>query len=166
MDKEYRVSLEKKELLVKAFSEQANEVQVALSLNKSQLAEILLVSRPTVYSWFDGTTPQQENSDRLLKLLKLMFSAGINSTCLLNRRFVKQPVTDEGLSLIEILKEDDWNEAAVLKALSKAKELTSQLARQKKEKEIILKSLGYKELSADEKKDRLDTNLTLAEWDD
>ena len=36
---------------------QVRELRAALSVNKSELAKILRVSRPTVYAWLDGKKP-------------------------------------------------------------------------------------------------------------
>jgi DNA-binding transcriptional regulator YiaG len=63
------------EVLTLPVADQAREVLAALSLNKSQLAEVLCVSRPTVYDWFDGKEPNASNSDRLIILLRLLARA-------------------------------------------------------------------------------------------
>ena len=48
---------------------QVRELQTALSINKSELARILRVSRPTVYDWLDGGEPNADNRSRIRKLL-------------------------------------------------------------------------------------------------
>lgn len=48
------------------------EVRSSLSLQIKELAEILGVQRPTVYSWLEGDQkPQDQNRRRLLELLKI-----------------------------------------------------------------------------------------------
>ena len=44
---------------------QVRGVQAALSVNKSELARILRVSRPTVYDWLDGGEPNADSSGDL-----------------------------------------------------------------------------------------------------
>ena len=44
---------------------QVRELQAALSVNKSELARILRVSRPTVYHWLDGGEPNAGNRARI-----------------------------------------------------------------------------------------------------
>ena len=43
---------------------QVRELQAALSVNKSDLARILRVSRPTVYDWLDGGEANADNRSR------------------------------------------------------------------------------------------------------
>ncbi len=42
-------------VVVFPIAEQVRELLAALSLNKSQLARILRVTRPTIYEWLQGT---------------------------------------------------------------------------------------------------------------
>ena len=51
-------------------ADQVRELQTALSLNKSELARILRVSRPTVYDWLDDGQPNAENLSRIGTLLR------------------------------------------------------------------------------------------------
>ena len=49
--------------------DQLKELRAALSLNKSQLARILCVTRPTLYEWYEGKEPNATNSERIRNLL-------------------------------------------------------------------------------------------------
>ena len=53
---------------------QVRELQAALSVNKSELARILRVSRPTVYDWLDCGEPTADNRSRIRMLLRLVSS--------------------------------------------------------------------------------------------
>ena len=45
--------------------DQLKELRAALSLNKSQLARIMRVTRPTIYEWYQGKDPNASNSARI-----------------------------------------------------------------------------------------------------
>ena len=49
-------------IVVRPVAEQVQELLAALSLNKSQLAQILRVTRPTIYEWLRGNRPNAANT--------------------------------------------------------------------------------------------------------
>lgn len=146
--------------------EQAREVLAGLSLNKSQLAHILGVSRPTLYSWLDGSAPNPENSDRLMQLLRLMKKTGISGTASLNARFVRQPLTEEGVSVLGLLKEEHWDEDAIFESLKKAKVFSAAAEQKRVAREQRLREFGYEEPSDAERKNQLAKNITMLGLDD
>ena len=52
-----RLVLQPQPISTLPIARQVRELQAALSVNKSELARILRVSRPTVYDWLDGGSP-------------------------------------------------------------------------------------------------------------
>ena len=58
---------------------QVRELRAALSLNKSELARVLRVTRPTVYDWLDGGEPNADNVARIGQLLRLVSQARVSS---------------------------------------------------------------------------------------
>ena len=58
--------------------DQLKELRAALSLNKSQLARIMCVTRPTIYEWYEGKDPNAVNCERIRTLLRVLkFKPGI-----------------------------------------------------------------------------------------
>lgn len=76
--------------LTLSVEDQAREVLAALSLNKSQLAEVLGVSRPTLYDWIERKEPNTSNSQRINTLLRLLAREGVTASSPLNVRFVRR----------------------------------------------------------------------------
>jgi DNA-binding LacI/PurR family transcriptional regulator len=72
-------------------------------LNMTELAQILGVSRPTVYSWINGSDPKELGAKSLISKLsgyvETLRAGGITKSDVLAR----QPVS-EGRSLIDLLK--------------------------------------------------------------
>jgi len=111
--------------LTGSFSEQVSLVQGALALNRSQMAEVLQISRPTLYAWLDGAQPHTPKVRRLHGLLRLISRAGLTSDHPLHPRFVRHPLSEHGPSLLERLAQDALPEEALLQSLIKAKEMTA-----------------------------------------
>ena len=122
--------------LTLTFSEQVALLSGALSFNRSQIAEVLQVSRPTLYAWIAGAEPSPQKTRRMLTLLGLISRAGLGADRPLLPRLVRHPLSDHGPSLLELLKQDAPPEGACLRTLVQAREMTALVAgraRMKKE---------------------------------
>lgn len=162
---EEKTAISYEQALTMSIADQAREVSAALSLNKSQLAEILGVSRPTLYSWLDGSNPNPGNSDRLLTILRIMLKTHVGSHHPLNARFVRNPLFEDSKSLIELLKTDSCNEEDITDVIEAAKALSDKVAKQAEEREERWRKLGYEEPSSEERKATLDRNITALNLD-
>jgi len=158
-------SISYEQVLTMSIADQAREVLAALSINKSQLAEILGVSRPTLYSWFDGSNPNSGNSDRLLTILRIMSKTHIDSHHPLNARFIRNPLWENSKSLIELLKTDSWREEEIASVFEAAKALSDKVAIQTEAREARWRKLGYEEPSFEERKATLNRNVTALNLD-
>lgn len=92
-------------------------VRAALSLNIKELAGILRVQRPTVYSWIDGEAePQTENVRRLNSLFELARSwSGLTEQPL--GEDVRRPHFSGGRSFAELLAEGNPNDLSLREKL-------------------------------------------------
>ncbi len=92
-------------------------LQHYLSLNLSELAMVLQVSRPTIYSWLrDQSSPQAQNVARIRQLFKLAkIWPGISRRPV--RLHLKTPVT-EGRSVLDLLTQDRLDPELVRTALA------------------------------------------------
>ena len=143
---------------------QLAEVSAALSLNKTQLAEVLDVSRPTIYQWMDeqrAKADDRTDTSRLDALLRLMAQAGISGTEALNARFTKVPLEIHGKSLLALLFEKTWDEARVLAGLVQARDITRAAQRERAEREARLAAQGFVSPTAEEREANLERNLFL-----
>ena len=83
-----------------SFAERIQELQAALSLNKSQIARVLRVTRPTLYDWPQGREPNAANAERLRTLLRMLARARVSGANPLNARLVRRPVGIQDPSLV------------------------------------------------------------------
>ena len=74
-----RFELETQPIATLAIARQVRELQTALSVNKSELARILGVSRPTVYDWLDGGEPSSDNVSRIRMLLRVLSESRVSA---------------------------------------------------------------------------------------
>ena len=143
---------------------QLREVQAALSVNKSELARILRVSRRTVYDWLDGTAPNAENTARIRLVGDLISEASVSVADPLFPRFVRFPVAHGHPALLDLLCEDPITETAVGEALGKARALGNAIDRERREREARLRVAGFETVD-DESRDRnLASNVALMDW--
>jgi DNA-binding transcriptional regulator YiaG len=145
-------------------ADQAREVMAALNLNKTQLAEVLGVSRPTLYDWLDGNEPNVANAQRLIGLVQLLVNAGVTAADSISPRFVRESLNDGEPSLLELLKADTLDEARVAKVLAQAKGLEADAEGTRVAREDRLRALGFEEPTAEQRKENLALNVALREW--
>lgn len=145
-------------------ADEVKELLAALSLNKSQLAELLRVARPTVYEWLEGKEPNAANGQRLTSLLELLAKAGVSGSCPLNARFVRQPLGEERISLLDALAVDRLEPARVVPLLKEARALGENAQQRRTAREERLRNLGYEEPSDDQRTERLGRNVAMSEW--
>ncbi|MEL6195537.1 MAG: hypothetical protein AAFZ38_01430 [Myxococcota bacterium] len=143
---------------------QMQELLAALSINKSQLAEILRVTRPTMYDWFQGKEPNFANADRLHALLRILRRASVSGAKPLNARFVRKPMELDAPSIIELLATDDLDEDRLVQALRQARALDEAATRRRTAREDRLRALGFEDPTNDERRERLARNAALKDW--
>ena len=145
-------------------ADQVRELQTALSINKSELARVLGVSRPTVYDWLDGGQPNADNVSRIRTLRRLLRESGVSSAEPLFPRFVRSAVEPGGQSLLDVLVEETIDEAAVRSAVERAKALGDDIHRRRKEREARQRAAGFEEPDEEQRKAILATNVALMDW--
>jgi len=153
-----------RELLALSIAEQARELLAALSLNKTQLADILRVSRPTLYDWLDGKEPQPTNAKRLKDLLTLLRNAGIASSNPLSARFSRELAGEDGVTLLEALSTETIDEGIIVPLLREAKEIAEKAQSRRLAREARLRDLGFDEPSQDERRAHLAQSMAMKDW--
>ena len=145
-------------------ADQVRELQTALSVNKSELARILRVSRPTVYDWLDDGQPNADNVSRIRTLLRLLWESRVTPANPLFPRFVRSALEPGGRPLLEVLGEERVDEAAVRRAVGRAKGLGDAIDSEREEREARLRGAGFEEPDAEQRKANLATNVALMKW--
>ena len=120
------------------------ELQTALSVNKSELARILRVSRPTVYDWLDDGQPNPGNVSRIRTLRRMLRESRVTPANPLFPRFVRSALEPGGRPLLDVLAEETIDEAAVRSAVGRAKALGDAIDAEREEREARLQSGGLK----------------------
>ena len=144
--------------------DQLKDLRAALSLNKSQLARILRVTRPTLYEWYQGREPNATNSKRIHALLRVLTRAAVSGAKPLNARFIRQPTDIDEPSLLDLLCGERLNEEHVMRALERARDLGAAAARSRTAREDRLRALGFEDPGDEQRKDQLARNVALQDW--
>ncbi len=150
--------------LAMSVANQAREVLAALALNKSQLADILRVSRPTLYDWLDGKEPHPAKAERMVALLRLLGRTHISSATPVNAKFVRQPIDERGVSLIEELGSEKWDESHVEGLLNEARKLSEMLEANRLQREDRLRGLGYETPSDEQRRELIGQTVAMLDW--
>lgn len=153
-----------KAVLALSVPHQAREALAALALNKTQLAGVLGVSRPTLYDWLDGKEPNALNAQRLTMVLRLLASAGITSASPLSPRFLRQALTEGGPSLLEALSAESIDESLVSSLAREAKALGEQAQLRRTSREERLRALGFDSPSDAQRREQLARNVAMRDW--
>lgn len=144
--------------------EQMQELQATLSLNKSQLAHILRVSRPALYEWFRGKEPNPANTDRLHTLLRCVVRARASSASPLNARFVRQPADLDRPALLVLLSDERIDEDRVIAAIERVRALGDTANRRRAAREERLRNLGFEDPGREQRREQLARNMALRDW--
>ena len=157
-------SLGFRDVLQLSVVEQMQELQAALSLNKSQLARVLRVSRPALYDWLRGREPNIANTERLHALLRCLARARVSSAKPLNARFVRQSADLDEPTPLGLLCEERIDEDRVVGALEQAQVLGDAATRRRAAREERLRNLGFEDPGQEQRREQLAKNIALREW--
>ncbi len=150
--------------LALSVADQTREALAALSLNKTQLAEVLGVSRPTLYDWLDGKEPNASNAQRLTTLLRLLASVGVSSVSPLNPRFLRQPLREGGTPLLDAMSAEVIDEPLVSSLVREAKALGERAVTRRVSREDRLRAIGFEEPSEEQRSEQLARNVAMRDW--
>ena len=143
---------------------QVRELQAALSINKSELARILRVSRPTVYDWLDDGEPNADNRARIRTLTRLVAESGVSANNPLFPRFMRSALEPGNRILLDILSDETIDEATAKNLIRSAKALGDAIDAEREEREGRLREAGFEEPDEEQRKANLATNVGLKEW--
>ena len=144
--------------------EQMQGLRATLSLNKSQLARVLRVSRPALCDWLQGGKPNAANGERAHILLRCLTQARVTAARPLNARFVCQPADLDGPALLDMLGEEQIDEDRVVAAIQQALALGDAAARRRAAREGRLRNLGFEDPGREQRREQLATNMALRDW--
>ena len=144
-----------------SFTERIQELQAALSLNKSQIARVLRVTCPTLYDWLQGREPDAADAERLRTLLRMLARAGVSGADPLNARFVRRPVGIQDPSLVDLLCEERIDEDRVVHVIGHAQALADSASRRRTAREARLHRLGFDDPGDEQRRRQLATNMAL-----
>ena len=145
-------------------AEQVQELLAALSVNKSQLAQILRVTRPTIYEWLRGNRPNAANTKRLSTLLRILERASASSLTPLNARFVRQPMEFNMPSLLDLLGEEQIEEDRSVQVIKQVRDMGDTASRMRADREDRLRGLGFEEPDQEQRREQLARNVALKDW--
>jgi hypothetical protein len=143
--------------------EQLQDVQAALALNKSELAAMLGVARPTIYEWLAGKDPSAANSTRLTRILRALRRAGVSGSRPLNARFVRAP-REDGATLLSALGAETLDESVVARMLRETREQGDAADRARLARETGRRERGYEVPTVDERRESLAGIVAELPW--
>ena len=144
--------------------DQLKELRAALSLNKSQLARIMCVTRPTIYEWYEGKDPNAVNCERIRTLLRVLKRSVVSGAMPLNARFIRQPMGPAEPSLLDLLSEHRLDQERVAHAVKRARDLGAAALRKRENREDRLRALGFEDPTGNQRKEQLARNVALQDW--
>ena len=145
-------------------ADQVRELQTALSVNKSELARILRVSRPTVYDWLDDGRPNPDNVSRIRTLRRMLRESRVTRANPLFPRFVRYALEPGGRTLLDVLAEETIDEAAVRSAVGRAKALGDAIDAEREESEARLRDAGFEEPDEQQRRGNLGYECGAPGW--
>lgn len=144
--------------------DQMRELLAALSLNKSQLAAVLRVTRPTLYDWLDDKEPSAANAERIDSLLRLLARAGVSGAHPLNARFVRQADEPGGASLVDELSRETLDEDRITALLETARRNTELARASRVAREAKQQARGFDPVDDEQARKNLAVNVAHQDW--
>ena len=159
-----RFALDTQPIATLPIARQVRELQAALSINKSELARILRVSRPTVYYWLDDGEPNADNRARIRTLTRLLAESEVSANNPLFPRFMRSALEPGNQILLDILSEETTDEATARNLMRRAKALGDALDAEREEREGRLREAGFEGPDEKQRRANLATHVGLLEW--
>ncbi len=131
-----------------------SSIKNSLNLNVSQLAQVCLVQRPTIYEWLRGTAPRTKNLARLTKLAGIADKYKFSSSSAYKASIEIQN-EKTGASVVDLLSQDPLDVqmiSQVLDSIRIRQEDTERVSLSEK-----LRAAGYSELPTEEAEANLDS---------
>ena len=151
-----RFALDTQPIATLPIARQVRELQAALSINKSELARILRVSRPTVYDWLDDREPNADNRSRIRTLTRFLAESGVSANNPLFPRFMRSALEPGNQVLLDILSGETIDEATVRNLMRRAKVLGDAIDAEREEREGRLREAGFEEPDEEQRRGQLD----------
>lgn len=82
----------------------------------------------------------------------------------MNAKFVRQPIDERGVSLIEELGSEKWDESHVEGLLNEARKLSEMLEANRLQREDRLRGLGYETPSDEQRRELLGQTVAMLDW--
>lgn len=159
-----RFALDTRRIATLPVARQIRELQTALSVNKSELARILGVSRPTVYDWLDDGEPNAANRARIRTLMRLLSESRVSTNNPLFPRFTRSALEPGNRILLDVLSEETIDEATAKNLMRRAKALGDAIDAERDKREARLRDAGFEEPDEEQRRANLATNVALLEW--
>jgi transcriptional regulator with XRE-family HTH domain len=140
------------------------ELQAALSINRSQLAEVLRVTLPTLSDWLAGKEPNAFDASRIDAVLRILARTGVSGAAPLNARFVRQPPAPDAPSLLTLLAVDVLDESRILEAIGQARAGSDEASQHRISREERLRRLGFQEPDREQRQFNLAASIALRDW--
>ena len=133
-----------------------SSIRSLFSLTITELADVLEVKRPTVYSWLRGDSqPHASNLARIREILSMAkFFKSLNIEPA--RDLVRRSLTDEGKSLLDLLKSCPLNKTEIKSLMSKIALIAPLRIKKASINEILEKADGKPVLSSPQQQLSLD----------
>jgi hypothetical protein len=111
--------------------EHAARISADLGLGKSDIARIFDISRPTLYSWIKGETEPKEGrqAERVRQLGELVAAVSLPNPAPIYDRFVEYALPGETSSILDYLRQPEWDKATLQRLLTDARRLTDDRSR-------------------------------------
>lgn len=137
--------------------EQLNQIKRLMGLNILEIASILLVTRPTVYGWIESKKigirkNNQERLNSIYEISKSWKSKGLGRV----ENYLHKPIGVENISLFDLLKSDTLNLSKIYNYLDNIAQIMLKQRLDDKAHESALRKHGFRAISKEEMKDRLD----------
>lgn len=145
----------------RALRERILEIQYRLGLNKTQLADIFRVSRPTLYEWLEGGVPQPDNQTRIESVEELL--QALPAGARLNARFVRK-ARKEGKSMIDLLSEEHFDGTTVKGVFEQVVAENDAERSANQSRELLRRQQGFEDVPSEQQDTNLKTNIAKLDW--
>lgn len=147
-------SADEEAVLAWSLAEKIDFLMTGLSVNKTQMAQVLIVSRQTLYAWLQNEKPADACELAVQRAFGALFAAGVTRERPLNARLVRLGMQGQR-PLLELLTARPLDAQRIAETVASIRSFDEEEIQRRSDREQRLKAAGFEPVSDEHRRTAL-----------